>query len=82
MASQQQVRALHDKNPRATAEDIARELDCCASYVRATARRLGLCIKASNRPASTISLGEAARAAGMTLEDIRAWAKQRKEIDQ
>ena len=74
MATQADVRALHEANPRASAIDIAAALDCDAGYVRATARRLRLPIRASSRPESIESLGRAAQQAGMTLADIAAWS--------
>lgn len=78
MATQQEVRALHEQNKLATVSEIARALDCTTGYVRATARRLKLSIPTDRQP-SEASLGRAARAAGMTLADIHAWAEQRKD---
>lgn len=75
MATQDQVRALHDANPQLTAAEIAKTLDCNPAYVRATAQRLRISLPKKNE--GVIRLGHAAQDAGMTTADIEAWAKER-----
>lgn len=70
MASQKLVRELHTKRPHWSAVLIAAELNCNSGYVRATARRLGLTLP-HHKPDSLISLGIAARDAGLTVERIK-----------
>jgi len=73
MATQDEVRAVHRLHPRWTAPEIVRELDCTTGYVRATARRLRIHLPKAH---GVQALGEAAKAVGMTLADIEAWARR------
>jgi hypothetical protein len=72
MATQDEVRALHEASPRMTAPEIARELGCGSGYVRATARRLRIHLP---KTSGVQALGEAAKMAGMTVDDIATWSQ-------
>ena len=74
MATKQQVIDCHAQHPKWTCSGIAHELRCSTEYVNVCKRRYSLAIpKATNRgdnPHSVFALGQAARAAGLTVEMI------------
>lgn len=74
MATKQQVIDCHSQHPKWTCSEIAHELGCSTEYVNSCKRRYGLAIpRATNRgdnPHSIFALGQAARAAGLTVEMI------------
>jgi hypothetical protein len=74
MATKQQVMDCHAQHPNWTCSRIARKLGCMPEYVHACKRRYSIPIpRSGNRyedPHSILSLGQAARAAGLTLEMI------------
>jgi hypothetical protein len=78
MATQDDVRAAHRRHPEWTANKIAQELHCSSGYIRRTAQRLRLKLPKENRD-GVQALGEAAKAAGMTLADIEAWGRAKAE---
>jgi hypothetical protein len=81
VATQLQVIQLHQKYPTLTATQIAGRLDCSPEYVRATGRRRGLTFPGSRtervrQPDGLMMLGRAARAAGLTVEQIEQIARE------
>lgn len=74
MANKQQVIDCHMQHPKWTCSEIAHELKCTPEYVNSCKRRYSLAIpRAINRsdnPHSILALGQAAKAAGLTVEMI------------
>jgi hypothetical protein len=74
MATKQQVIDLHMQHPKWTCGEIAHKLGCSAEYVNACKRRYDLpiprVINRSDSQHSILALGQAARAAGLTVEKI------------
>lgn len=83
MTTKHHVIAEFKKNPGATSTEIADKLDCDPAYVRATLRRNGLKLAGSigrtdyrNRK-GVLALGQAAKAAGLTVGDIERMCEGR-----
>jgi len=77
MANKRQVIDLHIKNPLWDSARIARELDCCDAYVRATFYRNGLSLP-NTRKSEVWALGYACVRAGLKLADIIDLSETRK----
>ena len=81
MTTKQQVIDLNLKHPTWSMRDIAEYLDCTPEYVCSCKRRYGLkfpkSIYRSGSPNSALTLGRAAKRAGLTLGDIERIADGR-----
>ncbi len=70
MTTKHEVISLHKQHPEWPSVQIARELDCCDSYVRATFKRNGLKLMRRTGTAEIFDLGRACMEAGITLNDL------------
>ena len=79
MARKADVLRLHAEHPDWSSSEIAEQLDCESSYVRATFYRNGLRLpnNRETRANSIYSLGRAAKMAGLTMKDIEAMRSAR-----
>jgi len=75
MTTKRQVIDTHLKHHDWGPSEIADHLHCCSGYVRATAQRCNLKLPRSankpRNPENLVALGRAARAAGLSLADIK-----------
>lgn len=73
MTTKHEVIAVHTAHPDWNSVQIASKLNCCDAYVRSTFRRNGMTLIRSRGPKdhnSIYALGRAAKAAGLTVDDI------------
>ena len=72
MASQDEVRKLHQAHPQWSDDHIAHALGCELAYVRATAKRINLRLP---HGAGIVGVGRRAIELGLTVDDLEALAR-------